>query len=146
MNLLGWTAIPCCAVLAACGTSFDPNIESRVTITRGVYGQAAAFDDEEPGGPPQYYPGLTVSRFASASDVKTPLASTQSDDRGFYQLEINDPTFTICLFFQDGSLSACASADTPQAPVRVDYGIGPVGHFYCTGVTSCPTGFVATVR
>ena len=81
--------------VAGCGGSFDRNIESRVTISQGVYGQTVSYDDAAPVSHDYLTGNLKV--FTAPRNDSPAVAETTSDDHGFYEVELAPGDYEICI-------------------------------------------------
>lgn len=103
--------------LAACSEAspgIDRQVEDRLTISSGVYGQTTSLDDVG-NNSPQYYP-MTLSVFTS-QDHNAAVASATSDQRGFYQIQLAPADYAICTSFD-----RCSPVSvTDRQCVRLDY-------------------------
>ncbi len=111
---------------AACGRErSDPQPEDLVTIAHGLYGQAISVNDV--GDPnEQYLAGFAIDAFAAPTAggaLGAPQASTSTDARGFYQLELPAGAYVVCTSFGRCVLISLADGEL----VRLDYefGVGP---------------------
>ena len=91
-----WTAFVLLALGCGGAPSIDRQVETRLTITSGVYGQTTSVDDVGPSSP-EYFP-MTLSVFNS-QDQDIALASARSDEVGFYQIQLSPDNYTICTSF-----------------------------------------------
>ena len=101
--------------VAGCGGSFDRNIESRVTISQGVYGQTVSYDDAAPVSHDYLTGNLKV--FTAPRNDSPAVAETTSDDHGFYEVELAPGDYEICI---NGNLCHAFTV-AAQSRVRLDY-------------------------
>src|SRR6266513_1535567 len=99
---------------AACGV--DRDIEHRLTITTGVYGQTTSFNDVGANMSPKYYQMDIELR--GRDDVH--LANTRSADQGFYEIATAPGPYRICTSF-----GRCTNIDIAvDQRLRCDYEFG----------------------
>ena len=99
--------------------NIDRDVEKRLTIATGVYGQTTSQDDV--GDHPVQYNRMDLSVFATDGD--TALETVPSDDVGFYEIPLPPGDYSICTSFQ-----RCADFRVQSGQcVRLDYeyGVGP---------------------
>jgi hypothetical protein len=128
-----------CCMLAMCGSGctgaelfgIDRNVETKLTITSGVYGQTTSQDDVGDHAPE--YKSMQVNVFSSSSD-EAPLATATSDEVGFYEIALLPGDYSMCTVF-----GRCRDfrADQGQC-VRLDYeySVGP--GWTTSEVIDCP--------
>jgi hypothetical protein len=103
-------------VLFGCG--LDRNIEGRVTIQQGVYGQLVQGCDSS-GCQDQPAAGEHVVVYAASQS--SVYASADADGDGFYQVELPAGDYTLCTY-------SCTEISVPDhALVRYDWTSGPGG-------------------
>lgn len=102
--------------LCACNsTDFRTDIEDRVTIAHGVYGQTLSVPADKGAGT-LYWSGLYVYVLPDATDDE-PYYAVRSGTEGLYQMSLDEGTYTLCT--EQGDCTAIAIA--PDARLRVDY-------------------------
>ena len=116
----------CCFLvpwLVACTNNheigIDRDVENRLTISSGVYGQTTAQDDV--GVNPVEYNRMTLS--VSSQGDSAHLAEVTSDDIGFYEIPLSVGSYAICTSF-----GRCADFEVVVGQcVRLDYefSVGP---------------------
>lgn len=104
------------SLLAGCGGSVDRNIEGRVTLSQGVYGQTIDYNDVAPGSFEYMSEKLRV--FAAPRGDSAAIAETTSDDRGFYEIQLETGDFEICI---NADRTCHAFTIAEQARIRLDY-------------------------
>jgi hypothetical protein len=113
--------------LAACA-GVDTDIESRVTIDQGVYGQllrgcdtgsCRVAIDSGIGVTAELPPPNGAIHGAS-------LDATTSDDRGFYQFELPAGAYQLCT-------TTCTPIEIPEGTVRYDWVSTDRGGEWCKG-------------
>ncbi len=123
LSVAGWTV--------GCGV---PDIEGRMTITQGVYGQLLGGCDT-PGCSTRVLPDEEVAIFdapvTTGPVTATPIDSTRSDGAGFYELEAPAGHYYIA-WVDDGSSGRAINTqigeiDVPTGIVRVDFTSGSGG-------------------
>jgi hypothetical protein len=93
-------------------TIVDRDVEARVTVTHGVYGQTVIWNDDDDGP----YPLVDYEFDVTATNATAP-APVISDDVGFYQLELDAGSYRICTTW-----SECGTFTVPATGVvRFDY-------------------------
>ena len=103
-------------LVAGCG--LDRNIEGKVTISQGVYGQLVEGCDTS-GCQDQPASGEHVVVYAASES--TTFASADSDDDGVYQIELPGGDYTLCTY-------SCTPISVPESSlVRYDWTSGPGG-------------------
>jgi hypothetical protein len=118
----------CCAlVLLACGNNDDPevvvDVESRISIKSGVYGQtmrATRVDSDAP----EPFP-LALDIVSTIGDILITVATVSSDKDGFYELDLPPGGYAICVSSFGNCQELRVQADQC---VRFDYEFGaPAG-------------------
>jgi hypothetical protein len=88
------------------------DVEARVTVTHGVYGQTVIWNDSDDGP----YALVDYEFDVTATNATSP-APVISDDVGFYQLELDAGSYRICTAWSD-----CGTFTVPATGVvRFDY-------------------------
>ncbi len=115
MKSLALAALLLATSCTSAATVVSRDVEDRVTVTHGLYGQAVAWGDGGEGdGPFALSTNLDVSADASSSVL---LAT---DPVGFFQLALDAGTYQICTAWQD-----CHEFAVPASGViRIDYQFG----------------------
>lgn len=123
------------AGVGSCGSAVvvSRDVEDRVTIADGVYGQAVIFDDS----------GDVTGPFAltkielDVTDTNTSASiSVVTDDVGFYQLELAPGSYQICTTWLECSVPPfTVPAD---GVVRIDYDGGAPERWHKVTVESGP--------
>jgi hypothetical protein len=103
-------------VLAVCGCGLDRNIDGKVTIDQGVYGQLVQSCD---AADCQDQPATGEHVVVYAASQSQAYASTDTDGDGFYQIMLPAGNYTLCTY----SCTAIAVAGV----VRYDWTSGPGG-------------------
>lgn len=108
------------ALLSLAGCSGIPNIEGRMTITQGVYGQSLGGCDT-PGCSTRVYDGFVATLYSDAA-MTTVVGTSTSDSEGLY--EIAAPAGHYWL---SGRSSTGTEIDVPEGLVRWDFTSGSGG-------------------
>ena len=103
--------------LLVCGCGLDRDIEGKVTIQQGVYGQLVDGCDTS-GCQDQPASGETVTVYAASASHEYATASADGD--GFYEIRLDTGDYTICTY-------ACTEVTVPSGVVRYDWTSGPGG-------------------
>ena len=104
--------------LVLCGCGLDRNIEGRVTIQQGVYGQLVQGCDTS-GCQDQPAAGEHVVVYAASES--SAFASADADGDGFYEIALPAGDYTLCTY-------NCTQITVPDhALVRYDWTSGPGG-------------------
>lgn len=104
--------------LVVCGCGLDRNIDGKVTIDQGVYGQLITGCDTS-GCQDQPAAGEHVVVYA-ASQSST-YASADADTDGFYEIALPAGDYTLCTY-------SCTEITVPdRSTVRYDWTSGPGG-------------------
>jgi hypothetical protein len=113
----------------------DPDVEDRVTIQQGLYGQGASFDDTSSDS--SYLKNLKISIYTAlgsdADDV------TFTDDHGFYQFARAAGDFVICA--DTNSFLICSKGVIRSGLQRADLEWDLGRFWYCRNDTRCPENF-----
>ena len=116
-RIRGWGVF---AVLGLCACSgggnetVDRNVEGRLTITQGVYGQTTSQDDVG-DNPVQYY-SMNLAIFPKG-ETTNPINTVTSDAQGFYQLGLDPGAYSLCTSF-----NRCTNVELKAGEcVRLDY-------------------------
>jgi hypothetical protein len=105
-------------LVVVCGCGLDRNIEGKVTIQQGVYGQLIQGCDTS-GCQDQPDSGEHVVVYAASQS--SAFASADSDGDGVYQIELAAGDYTLCTY-------SCTPISVPgQSTVRYDWTSGPGG-------------------
>ena len=119
MRLLGLSLL----ALAGC-TGVDRNVEPRVTITAGIYGQTTIRNDEGYDTSPKY---LTMDVSLLRLDG-TPVASVTSGEQGFYELAAEPADYQLCT-----SHPRCTNLTlVAEQRVRCDWESGVAARWSCS--------------
>ena len=101
-----------------CGCGLDRNIDGKVTIEQGVYGQLIEGCDSS-GCQDQPAAGEHVVVYAASQS--TVFASADADGDGFYEIALPAGDYTLCTY-------SCTQITVPdQSVVRYDWTSGPGG-------------------
>jgi hypothetical protein len=103
--------------LVVCGCGLDRNIEGKVTISQGVYGQLVDGCDTT-GCQDQPASGEQVTVYAASASSR--YASATADGDGFYEIELEAGDYTLCTY-------SCTEVSVPDGLVRYDWTSGPGG-------------------
>jgi hypothetical protein len=104
--------------LAVCGCGLDRNIDGKVTIEQGVYGQLVSGCDSS-GCQDQPASGEHVVVYAASQSAT--FASADADGDGFYQIALPAGDYTLCTY-------SCTEISVPdRSTVRYDWTSGPGG-------------------
>jgi hypothetical protein len=88
------TLAPATLLLLGCG--LDGDIEDRVTIEQGVYGQLTTYNDTAPILATTYL-SWPVRVYSAPRGTSEPLATTESDERGFYEVALAPGAYEVCV-------------------------------------------------
>lgn len=102
---------------AACG-DVDEDVEDRLTITQGVYGQTTLRDDV--GDNPREAIEMTLTVSAGTLDANTKLGDVTSGDQGFYEYPLDAGDYVICTSFQRCTTFSVAAAQRVRLDYRLD--------------------------
>lgn len=104
--------------LLVCGCGLDRNVEGKVTIDQGVYGQLVqGCDTSGCQDQPASHEHVVVYA-ASNSDI---FASADTDGDGFYEIALPAGDYTICTY-------SCTEISVPdRSTIRYDWTSGPGG-------------------
>jgi hypothetical protein len=136
MKSIAAMIIAAALAMPACNNEIDPDIDDRVTIARGVYGQIVLGCDVV-GCSDSYGKDIEVGAFATQpmpGEVLTPLASAVTDDQGFYEIALDPGTYFLQIDatsepgFQDGTNSV--EVMVQDGVSRHDFTSGPGGGFW----------------
>jgi hypothetical protein len=106
------------ALLVAGGCGLDRNIEGKVTIQQGVYGQLVRGCDTS-GCQDQADSDEHVVVYAASES--SAFATADSDGDGVYQIDLPPGDYTLCTY-------SCTPINVPgQTVVRYDWTSGPGG-------------------
>lgn len=105
----------------------DSEVESSITISQGIYGITTSSNDVG-GGNSETYPEFNIDIFteepSSDLDIDTGLlVSLQSDDNGFYEVELEIGDYYLCSSFR-----RCITVSINENDVSrhdYDFGAGP---------------------
>jgi hypothetical protein len=103
--------------LLVCGCGLDRNIEGKVTIQQGIYGQLVEGCDTS-GCEDQPASGESVTVYAASASYS--YASATADGDGFYEIELPAGDYTVCTY-------SCTQVSVPTGIVRYDWTSGPGG-------------------
>lgn len=103
--------------LLVCGCGLDRDIEGKVTIQQGVYGQLVAKCGTS-GCEDQPASGQHVTMYAASANGS--YANATADGDGFYEIEVPAGDYTMCT-------SSCTQITVPAGIVRYDWVSGPGG-------------------
>ena len=103
--------------LLVCGCGLDRNIEGKVTIHQGVYGQLVQGCDTS-GCQDQPADGETVTVYAASASNEYATATADAD--GFYEIRLDAGDYTLCTY-------SCTEVTVPNGLVRYDWTSGPGG-------------------
>ena len=109
--------------LASCGaanTGIGRQVETRLTINSGVYGQTTSVDDVG-NHSPEPCP-MTLSVFNS-QDHNIAFASARSDQAGLYQIQLSPGDYTICTSF--GRCTALPVLTGQCTRLDYEFSVGP---------------------
>ena len=137
----GGVALVLAFAASACGSSdkvVDRNVEKRLTITQGLYGQATAYTAGASEEPLVYIPGEELIVFPGNQPVTADsvvLASTKSDDHGFFQIQLDAGTYFLCTSFR-----RCVNPSVRAGEcVRYDFDYGDAEAWsYVRTLVPCP--------
>ena len=98
MKYLRTASIFALVSLNSCGV--DPNIESMLTIHQGIYGQTTSASDVAPDTS-SHYNQMEIRVFPEMSTFAgvPPIATTTSNDRGFYEIALEPGSYQLCTSF-----------------------------------------------
>jgi hypothetical protein len=105
--------------LSACSTGVDRNVESKVTITTGVYGQTTEVDDVGTHPSPTYH----TMQIELQHPDSAPVASATSGEQGFYELAAEPADYRICTTF--GRCLAITVVAGQRLRCDYEFSIGP---------------------
>ena len=123
-------------VLAGCTSGVDRNIEPHITLDQGVYGQVTSVSDTEQ--PTTTFAGAIITAYDVSSHVMR--ASTVSDQRGIYQLELVPNSYVLCTGSCTPDLidgRCCVNTDVLPGRQRHDWEATNGGGWWCDSGT-CP--------
>ncbi len=128
-----------CCLLALCGSGctsagasgVDRNVEMRLTISSGVYGQTTSQDDVGDHAPE--FNSMEMSVFQSESG-DAPIAKAKSDEVGFYEVALQPGDYSICTSF-----ARCSTFRVEQDQcVRLDYEFSAAIGWATAETSPCP--------
>jgi hypothetical protein len=74
----------------------DRDVEARLTISQGVYGQTTLWDDvDNPRNPPVEYFPMDIS-VSHADEAGPAIAAVKSDEVGFYEIYLDPGAYKLC--------------------------------------------------
>lgn len=125
--------------LTGCGGSdpVDRNVERRLTITQGLYGQATSYDASS-SEPLVYVPGEELLVFPGTQPVvadSVALASARSDNHGFFQFQLDVGSYFLCTSFRRCVNPIVGTGEC----IRYDFDVGAAESWaYVRTLVPCP--------
>ena len=113
-------------------STINSDIEKYISVNQGVYGQTTSFNDVGSNNSIKYLPGFIVKVFKDTQPLadSTPIAQTQSDSVGFYEIPLDTGEYLLCTSFD-----RCVKVfiDTVKL-LRCDYSFSIAPGWSCGGL------------